>query len=293
MPLDLPTMVSGSKFRGEFEERLKSVIDEVEEADGEIILFLGELHTMVGASNSEGGVDASNMLKPALSRGEMQCIGATALNEDRKFIEKDSAPERRFQPIFLEEPSVKETVEILKIFCPRSEAHHKVDISDEALVAAARLIDRYITGRQLPDRTVNFIDEACGKLRINAQVLSASFKEREESIRRLTDQETAAAERSDYLHAAELRTERLLLKQEYDADRQTQQDDRRTEKVVDEGLIAQLVSEWTGILVGRLYGGRGRAYGTHGDRPASPHHRVGRGCHGCLQGHPAITLRTQ
>ena len=154
MALDLPAMVAGSKFRGEFEERLKSVIDEVKEAGGEVIMFLDELHTMVGAGGSEGGVDASNMLKPALSRGEMQCVGATTLDEYRKYIERDSALERRFQPVYLEEPSVDETVEILKVLRPRYEAHHKVDISDDALVAAARLSDRYITGRQLPDKAV-------------------------------------------------------------------------------------------------------------------------------------------
>ena len=257
MALDIPAMVAGSKFRGEFEERLKSVIDEIKEASGEIILFLDELHTMVGAGNSEGGVDASNMLKPALSRGEMQCIGATTLDEYRKYIEKDSALERRFQPIYLEEPSVDDTVEILKVLRPRYEAHHKVDISDAALIAAARLSDRYITGRQLPDKAVDFIDEAASKLRIDAQILPAPLKEREERIRYLADQEMAAAERSDYERAAELRTERLRLQQEYDAGRQAQQTDRSTGGVVNELLIAQLVSEWTGIPAGRLMEGEG------------------------------------
>ena len=255
LALDISAMVARSKFRGEFEERLKSVIDEVKEAKGEVVLFLDELHTMVGAGASEGGVDASNMLKPALSRGEMQCIGATTLDEYRKYIEKDSALERRFQPVFLEEPSVEETIEILKVLRPRYEAHHKVDVSDAALAAAARLSDRYITGRQLPDKAVDFIDEACSKLRIHAQVLPGPLKEREERIRFLGDQETAAADRSDYERATELRTERLRLQQEYESERQDRQNHNEAEDVVDEVVIAQLVSDWAGIPVGRLMEG--------------------------------------
>ncbi len=257
LALDLPAMVAGSKFRGEFEERLKSVIDEVKEAGGEVVLFLDELHTMVGAGNSEGGVDASNMLKPALARGEMQCIGATTLDEYRKYIEKDSALERRFQPVFLEEPSVEDTVEILKVLRPRYEAHHNVDITDAALVAAARLSDRYITGRLLPDKAVDFMDEAASKLRIDAESLPAPLKEKESRILRLNDQEQASAERQDYERAATLRAERLRLQQEYEAEKASQLGDRPLDRVVDEAQIASLVSTFTGIPVGRLLEGEG------------------------------------
>ena len=257
LALDLPGMVAGSKFRGEFEERLKSVIDEVKEAGGEVVLFLDELHTMVGAGNSEGGVDASNMLKPALARGEMQCIGATTLDEYRKHIEKDTALERRFQPVYLEEPSVEDTVEILKVLRPRYEAHHNVDITDAALAAAARLSDRYITGRQLPDKAVDFIDEAASKLRIDAESLPLPLKQKENVIQRLSDQELAAAERQDYERAAELRTERFRLQQEYEEEKHSLLGERPVDRVVDQADIANLVSAFTGIPVGRLLEGEG------------------------------------
>jgi ATP-dependent Clp protease ATP-binding subunit ClpC len=171
LALDMGALVAGSKFRGEFEERLKAVVDEVKQAKREIILFLDEIHTMVGAGAAEGGIDASNLLKPALSRGEIQVIGATTSDEYRRYIEKDAALERRFQPIYLEEPDLAETVEILRALKPRYEAHHKVQINDSALVAAARLSDRYITERHLPDKAIDLIDEAASKLRIEAETL--------------------------------------------------------------------------------------------------------------------------
>jgi len=250
-------LVAGSKFRGEFEERLKSVVDEVKQAHREVILFLDEIHTMVGAGASEGGIDASNLLKPALARGELQCIGATTLDEYRKYIEKDTALERRFQPVILEEPSVEETVEILRILRPRYEAHHKVDIEDSALVAAARLSDRYVTGRQLPDKAVDFIDEAASKLRIDAESLPADVKNKEERIAELLDQEDAAAQRTEYERAAEIRVERLRLQEEYESERQTLMQGRRADMVVGERDIAELVSKWTGIPTGRLLEGEG------------------------------------
>ncbi len=255
LALDMGALVAGSKFRGEFEERLKSVMDEIKQAQREVVLFLDEIHTMVGAGAAEGGIDASNLLKPALARGELQCVGATTSDEYRKYIEKDAALERRFQPIFLEEPSVEETVEILRVLRPRYEAHHKVSIDDSALTAAARLSDRYITGRQLPDKAVDFIDEAASKLRIDAESLPGSLKDVEERIRRLADQEEAAAQRSDYERAAQLRTERLKLEQEFEPERRRIMAGRDVNVVVREADIAEQVSKWTGIPAGRMLEG--------------------------------------
>ena len=257
LALDMGALVAGSKFRGEFEDRLKAVVDEVIQAQREVILFLDEIHTMVGAGAAEGGIDASNLLKPALARGDLQCIGATTTDEYRKYIEKDSALERRFQPVYLEEPTVDETVEILKVLRPRYEAHHKVDISDAALRAAARLSDRYIADRHLPDKAVDFIDEAASKLRIESQTLPSHLKEMEDRVRRLADQEEAASQRSEYERAAELRTERLRLEGEYQEERQPFQAGRAVELVVEEKDIADLVSKWTGIPTGRLLEGEG------------------------------------
>ncbi len=255
LALDMGAMVAGSKFRGEFEERLKSVVDEIKQAQGEVVLFLDEIHTMVGAGAAEGGLDASNLLKPPLSRGELQCIGATTLAEYRKYIEKDAALERRFQPIYLEEPSVQETVEILRVLRPRYEAHHKVQINDAALEAAARLSDRYIADRHLPDKAVDFIDEAASKLRIDAESLPPHIKETEEQLHRLADQEEAAAQRSEYEHAAQLRTERLRLEAEFEPEKRQVLAERNVDMVVKETDIAELVSKWTGIPTGRLLGG--------------------------------------
>jgi ATP-dependent Clp protease ATP-binding subunit ClpC len=252
LALDMGALVAGSKFRGEFEERLKAVVDEVKQAQREVILFLDEIHTMVGAGAAEGGIDASNLLKPALARGELQAIGATTADEYRRYIEKDAALERRFQPIYLEEPSLDETVEILKALRPRYEAHHKVTIDDSALVAAARLSDRYITDRQLPDKAIDFIDEAASKLRIDAETLPGSLQELENRIRQLADQEEAAAQRSEYQQAAQFRTERLRLEREYGTEKQRLQGEPNVDMVVDETDIAELVSRWTGIPTGRL-----------------------------------------
>ena len=245
-------LVAGSKFRGEFEERLKSVMDEVKLAHREIILFLDEIHTMVGAGASEGGIDAGNLLKPALARGELQCVGATTIEEFRRHIEKDAALERRFQSVYLEEPNLEETVEILKALRPRYEAHHKVTIDDSALEAAARLSNRYVVDRQLPDKAVDFIDEAASKLRIDMESLPTNLQDLERKISELQDQEEASAQLAEYETAAEIKTERLKLEAELDDEKVSLLGDNKNELVVNENDIASLVSSWTGIPVGRL-----------------------------------------
>ena len=183
LALDMAGIVAGSKFRGEFEERLKSVIDEMKEAQREVILFIDELHTVVGAGAAEGGIDAANIMKPALARGDLQVIGATTPDEYRKHIEKDAALERRFQPVWLDEPTVEETIEILRGLQPRYEAHHKVTFEDAALEAAARLSSRYISDRHLPDKAVDLIDEAASKLRLDAESLPTELNELSQRIK--------------------------------------------------------------------------------------------------------------
>ena len=253
--LDMGALVAGSKFRGEFEERLKAVMDEVRQAQGEVILFIDEMHTVVGAGAAEGAIDASNMLKPALAHGELQCIGATTLDEYRRFIEKDKALERRLQPVFIGEPSVEATIDMLRGLRPRYEAHHKIKISDGALEAAARLSQRYISDRYLPDKAIDLIDEAASKLRIDTESAPPKVKSLAQRLKHLTNEEDAASQRQDYEHAAQLKVERLRLEEEYN---QAKQDWLRQEKidgVVDEEDIAQLISKWTGIPVSQMLEG--------------------------------------
>ena len=253
--LDLTAMIAGSKFRGEFEERLKAVMDEIRRAQGEIIVFIDELHNVVGAGAAEGAIDASNMLKPALARGELRCVGATTLDEYREHIEKDAALERRFQPVYIDEPSVEATTEILRGLRPRYEAHHKVKISDAALIAAAKLSQRYISDRYLPDKAIDLVDEAASKLRIDAQSAPPEVKELEQGIRSLTNEEEAAAQRGDYEQAANLKIERLKLESEYQTKKSQWLGSKRLDGIVDEEDIAELVSKWTGVPVSRMLEG--------------------------------------
>ena len=253
--LDMGALVAGSKFRGEFEERLKAVMDEIRQAQGEIILFIDEIHTVVGAGAAEGAIDASNMLKPALAHGELQCVGATTLDEYRKFIEKDRALERRLQPVFIGEPSIEATIEMLHGLRPRYEAHHKIKISDQALEAAAKLSQRYISDRYLPDKAIDLIDEAASKLRIDTESAPPEVKSLEQRLKQLTNEEEAALQRQDYEHAAQLKSERLRLEAEYNQAKSSWLQQEKIDGVVDEEDIAQLISRWTGIPVSQMLEG--------------------------------------
>ncbi len=251
LALDMGALVAGSKFRGEFEERLKAVMDEIREAEGEIILFIDELHTVVGAGAGEGSIDASNMMKPALSRGELQAVGATTEDEYRRYIERDAALERRFQPVLVDEPEPEIAIEMLKGLRPRYEAHHKVKVEDDAIEAAVRLSQRYISDRLLPDKAVDLIDEAASKLRIESQSKPSDLVELEASIQRLDHEELAASQRADYEEAAKHKSERLRLREEYQA-RTTDMPDGHHEMVVTAEQVGTLIATWTGIPVDRL-----------------------------------------
>jgi ATP-dependent Clp protease ATP-binding subunit ClpC len=250
--LDLGAMIAGSRFRGEFEERLKAVIEEVQRSQGEIIMMIDELHTVVGAGAAQGAMDASNMLKPALARGELQAIGATTLDEFHKHIEKDAALERRFAPIYVEEPNVDDTIKMLQGLRDRYEAHHKVRFADEALVAAARLADRYVTDRRLPDKAIDLMDEAAAKLRVALYSMPSDLKEMKAELDRLQAEEDAASNSRDYQRAAEIKVERLRREGEYRQKRDKWESEHQLDEVVDVNDIAEVVHQWTGIPVTQM-----------------------------------------
>src|ERR1700712_5333702 len=250
--LDLAMMVAGTKYRGQFEERIKAVMNEVRRAKN-TILFIDELHTLVGAGGAEGAIDASNVLKPALARGEVQCIGATTLDEYRKYIEKDGALERRFQTIVVEPPSKSEALEILRGLRDRYEAHHRVQITDEALEAAIELSDRYITGRCLPDKAIDVIDEAGARVRLKAMTRPPDLKDLDDQIERLNQDKEEAVANQDFERAAALRDQADKLKKKKETiNREWRERSKEVDGTVDEEVVAEVVSKMTGVPLTRL-----------------------------------------
>ncbi|MEX1029786.1 MAG: ATP-dependent protease ATP-binding subunit ClpC [Paenibacillaceae bacterium] len=252
MTLDMGSVVAGTKYRGEFEDRLKKIMDEIRQA-GNVIIFIDELHTLIGAGGAEGAIDASNILKPALARGELQCIGATTLDEYRKYIEKDAALERRFQPIMVEQPTPEETILILHGLRDRYEAHHRVKITDEAIVQAVKLSDRYIPDRFLPDKAIDLIDEASSKVRLRSYTVPPNLKQLENKLDDIRKEKDSAVQSQEFEKAASLRDTEQKMREELDRTKNEWKEKQgRTDTAVTPEDIAQIVASWTGIPVSQL-----------------------------------------
>jgi ATP-dependent Clp protease ATP-binding subunit ClpC len=250
--LDLSTMIAGTKYRGEFEDRLTKIVNEIRNA-GDVIIFIDELHTIVGAGAAEGAIDAANILKPSLARGEFQCVGATTLNEYRKHIEKDAALERRFQPIVVDEPSEEESIEILKGLRDRYEAHHGVKIKDESIIAAVKLSTRYISDRYLPDKAIDLIDEASSRVRLANYILPEDLKEKQKQMEEISKEKEEAINAQEYEKAAKFRDEEQRLRDEFENEHKEWVNKRRLQVgSVGEEEIAAIVSSWTGVPVSKL-----------------------------------------
>ncbi|HHY44050.1 MAG TPA: AAA domain-containing protein, partial [Coprothermobacter sp.] len=250
--LDIGSLVAGTKYRGEFEERMQKILDEVIQQKDKIILFIDEIHTIIGAGGAEGAVDASNMLKPALARGDLHVIGATTIDEYRKYIEKDPAFERRFQPVYVPEPSLEDTIAILKVLKDKLEAHHKVKITDSAIKAAVYLSDRYISDRHLPDKAIDLLDEACAKVRLRASSVPKELKELDQRIDELQKQLRSAVDTNEFEKAAQLRDQIAKLKEEREDLEKRVKQTPSNDLTVTEQEVAEVVSAWTGIPVTQL-----------------------------------------
>ncbi|PJF42010.1 MAG: Clp protease [Phototrophicales bacterium] len=250
--LDLGAMVAGSRFRGEFEERLKAAMDEVKRSAGEIILFIDEIHQVVGAGAASGSLDAGNMMKPALARGELNCIGATTLDEYRQYIEKDAALDRRFAPVYVEEPSVEDTIEMLYGLRERYEAHHRITFTNDALIAAVKLSHRYLTDRRLPDKAIDLMDEAASRVRVALYSLPPELKEMKHEIDRLNNEMEQAALAQDFEKAANVKMKLVRLQEEYDDAIERWQHENTLDEVVDAEDIAAVLAQWTGIPVSQM-----------------------------------------
>src|SRR5699024_962887 len=247
MMLDMGTVVAGTKYRGEFEERMKKVVDEIKKS-GNVILFIDEMHTLIGAGGAEGSVDASNILKPSLSRGEVQVIGATTLEEYRKHIEKDAALERRFQPVIVDQPSVEDTVLILKGLRDRYEAHHGVTITDEALDAAAVMSNRYVQDRFLPDKAIDLIDEASSKVRLKSHMSQPDLKDLEDELEKVKKEKNAAVQSQEFEAAAKYRDDQTKIEEKLETLENNWKNSQSSEKQkVTRGDIEIVISKMTGI----------------------------------------------